>query len=178
MPQAVTHVVIALIMGSLFRDYLIKNKKKFPLHYILIFGISALLPDIDVALYWVLYWFGFSYSLVHRPFTHNLFFPAIFLIFSLITWKWKNKELGKHHLKLHTILLMIFFGIVIHLVLDASLAGWIMPFYPFSNFAIGMNPISNLPEPLNEIFFPSLDATLLVLWIIYIEWKHKISDFI
>jgi len=178
MPQAATHIIIALILGSLYRDHFIKNKESFSLHYILILGLGALLPDLDVALYWILYWFGFSYSLVHRPFTHNLFFPLIFVIFSLITWKYKNRELGKHHLKVHMILLMIAFGILIHFALDASLAGWIMPFYPFSNFAIGNSPFGNLPEPLNTIFFPCLDAALIVLWLIYIEWKHKISDFI
>ncbi len=180
MPQAVTHVLIALIIGSFIRDYYIKNKdrKKFPLHYILILGIAGLLPDIDVAVYWILYWFGFAYSEVHRPFTHNLFFPIVFIAISFITLKWKNKELGRHHLKIHTIFLMIALGIFIHLFLDAAVAGSIMPFYPFSDFKIGNNFVSNLPQPLNSIFFPSLDAALLVLWLIYIEWKHKISDFI
>ncbi len=53
MPQAVTHVLIALIIGSFVRDFYIKkkDKKKFPLHYILILGVAGLLPDIDVAVY-------------------------------------------------------------------------------------------------------------------------------
>lgn len=176
MPQAATHILIALIVGSLIRDFY--TKKKFPLHYILILGIAGLLPDIDVAVYWVLHWFGFTLSKVHRPFTHNLFFPLVFVLLSVLTLKLKNKELGKHHLKIHTIFLMISLGIFIHLSLDMILAGKIMPLYPFLDFSIGMNIESLLPYPLNDIFFPCLDAALLVLWIIYIEWKHKISDFI
>ncbi len=180
MPQAATHLIIALIIGSLIRDFYIKkkDKKKFPLHYVLILGIAALLPDLDVAVYWILYWFGFTLQEVHRPFTHNLFFPLIFLLASFITLKWKNKSLGRHHLKIHTIFLMIALGIFVHLILDTLLSGAITPFYPFSAFSIGINIKDMLPYPLNDIFFPCLDAALLVLWIIYIEWKHKISDFI
>lgn len=180
MPQAATHLIIALIIGGFIRDCYIskKDRKKFPLHYILILGVASLLPDVDVAVYWILYWFGFTLQEVHRLFTHNLFFPIAFLLASFITLKWKNRSLGKHHLKIHNIFLMIALGIFIHLILDAMIAGSIMPFYPFSNFSIGNNIESVLPYPLNDIFFPCLDAALLILWIIYIEWKHKISDFI
>ncbi|MBI2124753.1 metal-dependent hydrolase [Candidatus Pacearchaeota archaeon] len=178
MPQAVTHIIIALIAGSLIRDYAVKDKKKFPLHYILILGIAAMLPDIDVAIYWVLHWFGFTLSEVHRTFSHNLFVPLLFLAIAGLTWKLKNKGLGRHHLKLHTIFLMIALGVFIHLVLDATIAGQIMPFYPLSTFSLGNNITAFMPAPLNQLFFPSLDAALIILWLIYIEWKHKISDFI
>ena len=178
MPQAVTHVLIALIIASLIRDFFVKDKKKFPLHYILIVGLAGLLPDIDIAAYWGLHWFGFALNEVHRTFTHSLFFPLATLILSGLTLKMKNKELGKHHLKVHTIFLMITLGIFIHLILDATVAGNIQPFYPFSDFTIGNNVTAFMPEPLDTIFFPSLDAALLVLWLIYIEWRHKISNFI
>jgi membrane protein implicated in regulation of membrane protease activity len=65
-----------------------------------------------------------------------------------------------------------------YLVLDASLAGMILPFYPISNFSIGFSLVSYFPEEFAGIFFPSLDAALLVLWLIYIDWRHKISNFI
>ena len=51
MPQSVTHVLISIILLSLFRDYCVKNKKTFPLHYVLIGGLAGLLPDLDVALF-------------------------------------------------------------------------------------------------------------------------------
>ena len=178
MPQATTHILIALVIGSLIRDYVLKNKKKFPLHYVLILGLASLLPDFDVALYWILYWFGFGFFEIHRTFAHSLIIPAIFLILSGLTWKYKNRELGKHHLKVHTIFLVIALGVFIHLVLDFLLAGSIMPFYPFSHVSIGENLVNFLPSPLNGIFFPSLDAALIILWLVYLEYKHKISDFI
>ena len=178
MPTAAIHIIIALIIGGIIRDYFVKDQKKFPLHYILLIGLGGLLPDFDIAIYWILYWFGFTIDEVHRTFTHNLFFPLLLFVFSGISWKWKNKSLGKHHLKIHSIFLMLAFGILIHLVLDFMLAGWIMPLYPVSQFSIGLNPIDFLPYALQQIFFPSLDAALIILWLVYIEWKHKISDFI
>ena len=48
MPYAVTHVLVAIILAEIIRDYIVKDKKKFPLHYILIAGIAGLLPDVDV----------------------------------------------------------------------------------------------------------------------------------
>jgi membrane-bound metal-dependent hydrolase YbcI (DUF457 family) len=182
MPHAVTHVIIALIIASFIRDYYIRkgkgNRKSFPLHYVLIAGLGGLLPDIDILAFWILSWFGFTMSEVHRTFTHTLFVPLIFLIIGLITNKIKNKELGRHHLKISIILLMLALGSFIHLALDASLAGVIRPFYPFSNFHIGYSVMNHLPAPLGDIFFPSLDAVLLILWLFYIEWRHRISDFI
>lgn len=178
MPQAATHILIALVIGSLIRDYVVRDKKKFPLHYVLILGLASLLPDFDVALYWILHWWGFGFSEIHRTFTHSLITPVIFLILAGLTWRYKNKELGKHHLKVHTIFLMIALGIFIHLVLDFLLAGSIMPFYPFCYASIGENLVNLLPSPLNEIFFPSLDAALIILWLVYLEYKHRISDFI
>ena len=178
MPQAVTHVIIALIIASLIRDYAVKDKKKFPLHYVLIAGLAGLLPDIDITVYWILHWFGFTIQQVHRTFSHNIFVPTFFLLLAGLSVRFKNKELGRHHLKLHLIFLMIASGVFIHLILDASLAGQIMPFYPFSNFAIGHDITRLMPAPLNSIFFPCLDAALFVIWLIYMEWKHKISDFL
>jgi len=179
MPQAVTHVLIALIIGSFIRDYFVKDKKKFPLHYVLILGLAGILPDLDIAVFWILYFVkGISLSEVHRTFTHTLFFSAIFFLASWATLKFKNKSLGRHHLKIHTIFWIIGLGILIHLGLDATLSGQIRPFYPLSDFAVGNNTTLFFPEPLAQIFWPCLDAALLVLWLIYIEWKHKISDFL
>ena len=121
MPQAVTHVIIALIVASFIRDFYIsrKQKKKFPLHYVLIAGVAGLMPDLDVIAYWVLYFFGFTLEEVHRTFTHTLFLPVLFLLLFWVTLSLKNKQLGKHHLTIHMIFLMLALGSFIHLVLDA-----------------------------------------------------------
>tara|TARA_Y100000034_G_scaffold125404_1_gene174896 strand:- start:851 stop:994 length:144 start_codon:yes stop_codon:yes gene_type:complete len=47
MPYAVTHVLVAIIVAELLRDYW----KKFNLHYVLIAGIGGLLPDIDIIVF-------------------------------------------------------------------------------------------------------------------------------
>lgn len=181
MTQAVTHVLVPIILLSLFRDLFFKTKsqrEKFPLHYVLIGGLAGLLPDIDVAAYYILSFFGYPLSEVHRTFSHNLFVVLAFIILGVILFSYKNKSLGRHHLKLHTIFFVVSFGVFTHLVLDMLLAGVIMPFYPLSNFAIGWNLVNYLPEAWRGSIVPSLDAFLLVLWLVYMEVKHRISDFI
>jgi membrane-bound metal-dependent hydrolase YbcI (DUF457 family) len=73
---------------------------------------------------------------------------------------------------------MIALGTFIHLVLDITLAGGIRPLYPLLTIGYGLNLVGYLPEPLSKIAIPCLDAALLVLWLIYLEIKHKISDFV
>jgi membrane-bound metal-dependent hydrolase YbcI (DUF457 family) len=178
MPQAVTHFLIPLILLGLFQDFIVKNKKTFPIHYVFIGGLAGLIPDLDIAIYYLLSFFGFTIQEVHRTFSHNLFVPLLFVLLGFAFWNFKAKGLGKHHLKLRIIFFVMAFGIFTHLLLDAIISGMIMPFYPFSNFAIGLNLISLFPLPWQNTIIPTLDAILLIFWMIYIEVKHKISDFI
>ena len=80
MPHAVTHVVVVIVLLELFRHYFVRNKETFPLHYIIIGGIAGLIPDLDIAVYYILSYFGYTISEVHRTFSHNLFVPAFFVI--------------------------------------------------------------------------------------------------
>jgi membrane-bound metal-dependent hydrolase YbcI (DUF457 family) len=182
MPNAVTHVLIVIILLSLYRDIFFKGKKKekFPLHYVLIGGIAGILPDLDVAIFYILSFFGFTLKELHRTFSHNVFVVLFFTIVGIIFLlsNFKNKELGRHHLKLHNIFFVISFGILIHLILDISISGIIRPFYPLSDYSMGFSLIKLLPDAWESSFVPSLDAALLVLWLIYMEIKHKVSDFI
>jgi membrane-bound metal-dependent hydrolase YbcI (DUF457 family) len=178
MPYAVTHVLIVLILLELFRDYYVKDKKAFPLHYVLIGGLAGLIPDLDLAISYLLYFFGFNFIEIHRIFLHNLFVPLLFILIAIPFWKFKSKKLGQRHLKLKNILLILAFGFFIHLLLDAIIAGIIMPFYPFSTFFVGLNLITLFPIALQGSILPSLDAILLVLWLIHLEVRHKISSFI
>jgi membrane-bound metal-dependent hydrolase YbcI (DUF457 family) len=178
MPQAVTHFLIPVILLELFRYFFVKNKKSFPIHYIFIGGLAGLLPDLDIAAYYALSFFGFTIQEVHRTFSHNLFFPMIFVILGLIFYNFKTKGLGEHHLKLRNIFFVIAFGIFIHLLLDAVLSGGIMPLYPISNYTFGLNLIALLPPLWQATIMPTLDAILLILWMISLEMRHKISRFI
>tara|TARA_Y100000310_G_scaffold345426_1_gene464826 strand:+ start:6318 stop:6482 length:165 start_codon:yes stop_codon:yes gene_type:complete len=51
MPQAVTHILIPILLVSLLRDLFVKRGKKFSSHYILIAGLGGVLPDIDIAFF-------------------------------------------------------------------------------------------------------------------------------
>ena len=178
MPQAVTHFLIPVILLELYREFFIKNKKTFPIHYIFIGGLAGLLPDLDIAVYYFLSFFGFTIQEVHRTFSHNLFVPLLFIVLGALFFKFKNKELGEHHLKLSKIFFVIAFGIFIHLLLDLTISGIIMPLYPISDFTFGLNLINLVPSPWQSTIIPTLDAVLLIFWMVYLELKHKISDII
>lgn len=178
MPNAVTHVLVVIILLELFRDYFVKNKQAFPLHYVLIGGIAGLLPDLDVAIFYLLSFSGFHYLEVHRVFLHNIFVPLFFVIIALPFWRFKSKELGHKHLKLRNIFLVIAFGVFIHLVLDLVADGYVILFYPFSTVSIGLDLVKLAPVAWQSSIMPSIDAALLILWLIYLEARHKISSFI
>ncbi|MCX6748726.1 MAG: metal-dependent hydrolase [Candidatus Pacearchaeota archaeon] len=176
MSNAVFHIIFAIFIAEIIREFI--RRKKFPIMYVFIAGLAGILPDLDVVAFWILYFFGFTIEQVHRTFTHTLFLPMIFLIFAGISWKFKNKSLGRHHLKLHTIFLMIALGSFIHLILDAIIVGNIMPFYPFFKLTVGLNLVTYLPYALQQIALPCSDAGIFILWLVWLEYKHKISDFI
>jgi len=73
---------------------------------------------------------------------------------------------------------MLAVGIIIHLILDLLFGEPYLILFPFSSIKVSINLISYLPYPLQGLAMPSLDAVLLVIWLVYLEWKHKISDFI
>jgi len=176
MPNAVFHIIFAIFIAEIIRE--IVGRKKFPIMYVFIAGLAGILPDLDIAAFWIMYFFGFTLEQVHRTFTHTLFLPLLFLIVAGLTWKFKNKDLGKHHLKLHNIFLMIALGSFIHLLLDAAISGMIVPLYPLVTFSIGLNLLKHLPYALQQIALPSLDAGIFILWLIWLEYRHKISNFI
>ncbi len=176
MANAVFHIIFALFIAELLREFI--GKKKFPVMYVFIAGLAGILPDLDVVLFWIMYFFGYALDQVHRTFTHTLFLPIVFLILVAISWGFKTRGLGKHHLKLHGIFLMIALGSFIHLFLDFVLSGEIMPLYPFVTCSVGLNLISLLPYALEQIALPCLDAGIFILWLVWLEYKHKISSFI
>jgi len=178
MPTVVFHLLVPIFLAAIFRDFLIKNKNKFPLHYVLIAGIGGVLPDIDVLVYIILGFFNYSFLDIHRTITHSIFMPLIFIILSAISVPLKNKTLGKHKLRLHWIFLALAFGIISHIALDYTIQGKINLFSPISNQQIGLNLINYLPLHIQGFAIPLLEGVLLLLYFIYLEWKHKISDFI
>ncbi|MEK6843871.1 MAG: metal-dependent hydrolase [Nanoarchaeota archaeon] len=178
MPLAVTHILVPLILMALIRDFYFKNKKKFSLRYVLIAGISGVIPDLDIAAFWVLYFFGFTFEQVHKTVLHSLLIPILFFLFFIIFKKLNLSGIGRHKLKLNLIFLMMAFGSFTHLILDAIFGELIMPFWPLNNSTLGMDIITYLPKELQWMALPMLDGLLLIIWLIYLEFKHRISDFI
>jgi membrane-bound metal-dependent hydrolase YbcI (DUF457 family) len=185
MPQAVTHILLPILAMAIFRDFYLRNKdrKSFPLHYVLIAGIGGVLPDIDIIFFWLLGKFDASvFTTFHKGITHTIWFALlfflIFLILKPINLKAKICNLGKHKLKLSIISLMLSIGILFHIGLDALFWEGVHVLYPLSDFRLNYNIIAFLSDPLQDIFLATLDGVLLVIWLVYLEWKHKISDFI
>jgi membrane-bound metal-dependent hydrolase YbcI (DUF457 family) len=101
MPQAVLHILVPLILIALFKDWYDKrHKKKFPLRYVLIAGIAGIIPDLDIAAFWVLHFIGLSFNEVHRTFAHTIFVPLIFFFLFLIFKAVREKEFTSQKLKL------------------------------------------------------------------------------
>jgi len=166
MPNGVTHILVGLISADLIRDYVVK--KRFSLFYVLVAAFGAILPDIDIAIYWVLnILYGTSITEVHRQFTHTLFLPLLFLIIALIFIK---KE------KVFLFNSMLALGIFSHLVLDALVSGMIKPFYPLSNFYFGLNLVPY--TAFTQTIMLVIEGVLLLGWLSYLYYRHKVKDFI
>ena len=177
MPFAITHILAAILLIELYREYF-SSSKKLPRYYILIAAIGSMIPDLDIAAYYVLYSFGFSFEQIHKTFFHTIFIPLILLLISLFFYKTgiKNKELSKKHLKISSIFFIFAGASLLHLMLD-SLFTEVMLFYPFSLHEFGINIIKFVPEGLNFFVCPTLDGILLFLWIFWMEFKLKISRY-
>lgn len=181
MPYAVTHILFAIILTELVRDYFIKDKKKFPLHYILIAGIGGLLPDLDFLFDIINAVTTGVLTKIHPSFTHSVLWVPILLLISFAVFfierkkgmKWE-KGFTRHHLRISGILFMITLGVATHLILDGLLV---------HNVRIGFftPPVGLQLFPQGELglmFMAGMDAIILVLWLIHMELKHKISNFI
>ena len=80
-------------------------------------------------------------------------------------------------MRISLIALMLAIGTLTHIALDSLAGESVRWFYPFSSQAFGTNlfSLSGLDFGLTVAL---LDGILLVVWIVYLELKHKISDFI
>lgn len=184
MPYAAAHILIPIILVAIFRDFILSKeaKKKFPLHYVLLAGVGGALPDIDIPISYILNFLGATNWDIHRTFTHSLSFAGLFALLFIILKPVKQTaricNLTRHNLKLNVIFLMLAIGITTHLLLDATFGELTYLLYPFSSTPVGTNILSFLPLGIQESIMPALDGVLLFVWLIYLELKHKISDFI
>ena len=170
MPYTTTHVLVAIILIELFREYFFKNNKKFPRYYILIAAVAGVFPDIE-------YLFRMSY--IGRTFMHSLFVPLIFVLLGFLVLKldFRSAWVRKRHLKLSFVLFVFAAGTFVHLILDSIFIDPIFLFYGFSDLAVGFELISKFPENLQELVLPVVDAILLFFWIFWMEFKLKVDDY-
>ena len=115
---------------------------------------------------------------MHRTFSHNFFIPILFLFLGFLLLNVNSSKLLKYNLRISTILFILSFGSFFHLFLDSVIQGNIIPFYPFYDFSFGLDLVGKLPQAIQHSFSSVLDAIILTVWMIYIELKHRISDFI
>lgn len=182
MPYAPTHILVPLLFVAIIRDFYLRNKdrRKFPLHYVLIAGLAGTLPDWDIAFFWILSILKIDIGFwdIHKTYLHSLVIPLFFLIMFFVLHPVKSPVLGRHKLTLSKISLMIFIGSLSHVLLDIAFGEPFSPFLPFYTDKIGYSFLSILPEALKGIFYPTVDAALIIIYLVYMELKHKISDFI
>ncbi len=181
MPFAVTHVLVPLILSDIYRDFTKKGRKLLTRRMVLFAGISGLIPDLDIPVFLVLSQFSsIPITNVHRTITHSIFLPLLGLaLFFLLRTLFSKKSW-------HMYALMFAFGTFSHIALDGIINGTVMPFYPLSFAAFGLDLISVLVPwavtgsdlPYRLTLLAGLDAVLLVVWLVYEEWKHKIKDYI
>lgn len=187
MPYAVTHVLIAIIIAELIRDYLAKDRKKFPLHYVLLAGFAGLLPDLDV-LFVMFNHIPISSAItgratsLHPSFTHSILWIPIVLAFAfLFLWLEKKgkmkaieKVFSKYHSAISSMLFIIALGLTVHLALDVTLTGYLR--LGFFTEPIGLNLI-----PFNQfgsMLLESIDGALLFLWLAHEGIRHNLSKFL
>ncbi len=169
MPYTTTHVLIAIILIELFREYFFKDNKKFPRYYILIAAIAGIMPDLE---------YIFMLPNFHRGFFHSLFMPLILLVigFFILKFDIKNNWIRKRHMKLSFIFFIFAAGSLLHIFLDVIIRDGSSLLYPFSDFVLGFNLISYIPLS-QDLTLIIIDTLLLFFWIIWMEFKLKIYDY-
>src|SRR3989344_2240552 len=150
MAQAVTHFLFAAILVALFRDKYLKyrDRRHFPVHYLFVAGLGGVLPDLD-------------------------FFALMILQFC------DNPQFGKRHkMKWSCVFYILSFGSVVHIILDMIYGGGMLMLWPLSDWTINISLLNYIPQQIAGVFPALVDGILLVVWIFYLEMKHKISDYI
>jgi len=168
MPYTTTHVLVAIILVELFREYF-SNNKKFPRYYILIAAIGGILPDLE---------YIYQVPNLHVAYLHSLFAPLILLAigFLILTFDIKHKEIRKRHMRLYAIFFILAAGSFVHILLDIIVKDGVVLFYPFTETLLSFNLISLIPLD-RTLVLVGIDTLLLFFWIFWMEFKLKIDDY-
>ena len=163
MGLAVTHVIITIIILDLFRHYVF-GKRKFPRYLLVVGGIAGLIPDIDIPIGFLITLFTSVQTNLHRVFTHSFIFPILILIIAIILHFKENHKWAK-------IGFVIAAGWSLHIIFDCFYGGYLPFTWPF-------NLITSCPSWGLAEYGASIDAIILVLWLVHEEIHNKIKDYI
>lgn len=164
MALAATHILIPIIILDLLRHYYL-GLKKFPRYLLLIGGIAGLAPDIDIPLTWLTHLLVTNNVDFHGTFTHSFFFVVIFFVLGTL-FQWRNNK------KWSMIFYVIAFGWFCHLFLDWLYGEYKTLFWPFA-----VTPWTIFPTWTLYTYGESIDAILLVLWLVHQELHNYIKDY-
>ena len=164
MALAVTHVLIPIIILDLLRHYLF-GKKKFSRYLLVIGGIAGLAPDIDIPLSWLINLFADNNVNLHSlSISHSFLFVLVFLSIALLFQ-------SRHNQKWANIFYVIAAGWTMHLGLDWFFGEYKQLFWPF------MTPAYMFPSWDLWKYSESIDAIILVLWLVHEEFHKYIKDY-
>jgi hypothetical protein len=175
---ATTHVIIPLVIVDFIRDYFLKHKHRrlIPRRYVLFVGLGGILPDIDIALAYLLNFLAIEVPrmLRHGRITHSMFIPLLLFVVAGFLWSGTQFSKGPAKKKHHSWFLvttLIAIGILSHILLD-GFAGDTTPYYPLSQAAaFGV-------QRINTQLMISIDAMILLVWLFHEEWRHNIRKFV
>ena len=163
MALAVTHLLVAIVILDFFRHYVF-GLKKFPRYLVVIGGIAGLAPDLDIPLGWIVHQITGKAVNYHGQFTHSLFFVVLFLMIGVVRQYQKDKTGA-------AIFYVIAAGWFIHLPLDCIFHGGNNFLWPISAM------LSFCPAWFTDLQAMSIDAILLVIWLVHEEVHKKIKDY-
>ncbi|MFH1439011.1 MAG: metal-dependent hydrolase [Candidatus Woesearchaeota archaeon] len=163
MALAVTHVIGAIVILDIIRHYFF-SKKTFPRYLLIIGGIVALAPDLDIPLAWIINLISSSKIYIHGTFTHSFMWVFLFVGIGLIFHHYKNMRWAK-------IFYVIAAGWFIHLGFDWIFGDYKTLFWPFATPEF-IFPVFKLSD-----YSTRIDAVILILWLVHEELHHKIKDY-
>ncbi len=177
MALAVTHVLITIVLLDLMRHYIFK-KKTFPRYLIVVGGIAGLAPDFDIVITWFYNFFTNTTDSLHGLFSHSLTFVLLFAILGLLLkyghldalFKKHKKQTKKQTDKWSKIMFVIAFGWFMHIFLDCMFGGYKTFLWPLE-IATTFCPQFGISHHA-----ASVDAILLVLWIVHEEMHGYVKD--
>jgi len=163
MALAVTHIILTIAFLDIFRHYVF-GLKKFPRYLLVIGGIAGLAPDLDIPIGWILTLITGRTVEIHGLFTHSILFALFFGIIGAVLHYKKNPKWAK-------IFYVIAVGWTLHIFLDC--------FYGMDSLKLFLWPLQILPTfcPSWNLYqyAHSIDAIILVLWLIHEEINNKIK---